>query len=136
MSCARGLFALLICAGLGWPARADDKKADPKDPPSVEKLLGVWEITKGEGAPPGTTVEFKKEGKLEINVDLNGKGLKIEGTYKLDGGKLTVSVKGPGGKDDTEIETIKTLTKDALVTVDDKGKETEFKRKAKAEKAK
>lgn len=114
--------AFVIVGGI----RADDKKVDPA------KLLGKWELTKSESgnAPKGAIVEFKKDNKLTITVDLNGKPLELTGTYKVDGDKLTVTIKAPdGGKDDSDTDTIKSLTDDKLILIDKDKKETELTRK-------
>ena len=57
------------------------------------KLLGKWEVTKSGGdTPVGSMVEFAKDGKMSANVNLEGKELKLTGTYKLDGGKLKMNL--------------------------------------------
>ena len=43
--------------------------------------------------------------------------------------RLTTTMKGPDGKDKTEIDTIKTLDNTTFITEDDKGKVVEFRRK-------
>jgi uncharacterized protein (TIGR03066 family) len=116
-----------VCLTLALLGSADggDKKGVDK-----AKLIGVWEVTKSEGAPPGATVEFTKDGKLLVSFKLNDKEFKVDGTYKLDGNKLdTVLVFE--GKEVKDAHTIKTLTDTMLVTVDEKGKVDEFKRKKK-----
>ncbi|QJW97906.1 TIGR03066 family protein [Frigoriglobus tundricola] len=76
-----GLATMFALAG---SARADD----------TAKLLGKWEVTKSGGETPvGTVVEFAKDGKMTANLSLDGKDLKLEGTYKLDGKKLSVKLK-------------------------------------------
>lgn len=137
---SRIVFAFLIlsvnsiigCAssstsGSGNSGGSSDKKG--ANAVSGDKLVGKWELVKGsEGLPPGTTVEFVKDGKLVINLSANGKSLKMEGGYKRDGDQLTLTMKGPDGKEKPEKETIKTLTDDKLITTDNMGKDTEFKK--------
>lgn len=75
-------FAALALAGTA-PAKADD----------TPKLLGKWEVTKSTGdTPVGATVEFAKDGKLSVTINNDGKDLKFDGTYKLDGKKLSVKL--------------------------------------------
>ena len=102
--------------------------ADKVDP---AKLVGKWELTKSadESAPKGAVVEFTKDNKVSITFDANGKEIKLEGTYKVDGDKLTVKISFPGGKDNEDTDTIKTLTDEKLVTVDKEKKENEFTKK-------
>ncbi|HEY1861446.1 MAG TPA: TIGR03066 family protein, partial [Gemmataceae bacterium] len=104
---------------------ADDKKDDKKD-----KLVGVWEATKGD-APKGATLEFSKDGKLKIAFEADGKKIAIEGTFKVDGDSLETNLKGPDGKEHKETMKIKTLTEKELVTEDEKGKIDEFKKQEK-----
>jgi uncharacterized protein (TIGR03066 family) len=115
-------FAVVFIAG----ASADDKKIDPA------KLVGKWELTKSESgnAPKGAIIEFKKDNKLSITVDFNGKSLTLDGTYKVDGDKLTVTIKPPdGGKEDSDTDTIKSLTDDKIILIDKDKKETELTKK-------
>jgi uncharacterized protein (TIGR03066 family) len=115
-------FAIAFVSG----ASADDKKVDPA------KLVGKWELTKSESgnAPKGAIVEFMKDNKLTITVDFNGKSLTLNGTYKVDGDKLTVTIKPPdGGKEDSDTDTIKSLTDDKIVLIDKDKKETELTKK-------
>jgi len=94
------------------------------------KLIGVWEVTKSENAPPGATIEFTKDGKLLVNFKVGDKEFKADGSYKVDGNKLD-TVLNFDGKEVKDSHTIKTLNDTTLVTVDDKGKVDEFKRKKK-----
>lgn len=115
-------FTVVFVAG----ASADDKKIDPA------KLVGKWELTKSESgnAPKGAIVEFMKDNKLAITVDVNGKSVTLNGTYKVDGDKLTVTIKPPdGGKEDSDTDTIKSLTDDKIVLIDKEKKETELTKK-------
>jgi len=94
--------------------------------PDVKDLIGTWEIVKSDGdAPKGATIEFLKEGKLKVTVEVEGKKESVDGTYKLDGEKLEVKI----GKDEAETVTVKELTKDKLVVVDKDKKTTELKKK-------
>ena len=80
-----------ICAavlGLAVVASASSVRAD-----DTAKLVGKWEVTKSGGeVPVGSLVEFTKDGKMTANVTLDGKELKLAGTYKLTGDKLKVNL--------------------------------------------
>lgn len=106
------LIALLAFAG---HTLAFDEKIDAK------LLIGKWEP---EMAPPGIKVvmEFKKEDKLEINIEVQGKQEKVEGTYKVEGNKLTVTMKREG-QEITQNATIVKLEKDSCIIKDDKRNE-------------
>src|SRR5436309_3232157 len=100
---------LMISAGL----TADDKKDEKID---AKKLVGKWEP--GDGKKDAkVTIEFTKDGKLQIVAEFNGKSEKAEGTYKLDGNKLDVTLK-LGGQEQKETLTVLKLTDDELTTED------------------
>jgi len=106
------------------PAAADDKV-------DAAKLVGKWELTKSsdENAPKGAMVEFTKDNKVTITFNANGKEVKLEGTYKVEADKLTVKLSLPGGKDNEDTDTVKSLTDDKLVLIDKEKKENEFTKK-------
>ena len=103
---------------MGLSARAEDAKA--------AKLVGKWEAVKGQ-LPAGSTIEFGKDGKITVTVKKEGKTQANDGTYKLDGGKIAVTRKYDG-KERTRTFKIKKLDDKELITEDDQGKTTEFKR--------
>jgi uncharacterized protein (TIGR03066 family) len=83
-------------------------------------------VTQSEEIPRGATYEFTREGKVKIRMG----AVNVEGTYAVDGDKLTITRKAAAaGKDETEAMTITRLTASELVTKDDKGKTDEFKKK-------
>ena len=95
---------------------------------NAKKLVGTWEVVKSEtGAPPSATVEFTKDGKLKLKAKLGDKELVIDGTYKVKGDKLDVTLEFMG-KSKSESSTIKKLTEKQLIVVDEMGKSDEFKR--------
>jgi uncharacterized protein (TIGR03066 family) len=101
----------------------------PKTKTNKDKLIGTWVVTKSAEAPPEATVEFTKDGKLILSAKVDGKDMKMEGTYTVDGDKITSVTKVSGGKELKETVTIIKLTNTELVTKDEKGKTDEFKRK-------
>src|SRR5262245_43372600 len=50
---------------------------------TAKRLVGVWEVTKSEEAPPGAIVEFTKDGKIRFRAKIDDKELKVDGTYEL-----------------------------------------------------
>jgi uncharacterized protein (TIGR03066 family) len=116
-----GLIALGTVA-----VRADDKDVNKT------KIVGTWELVKStakEGAPPGTLVEFTKDGKFKLSVKAGDKEIKIDGTYSLDGDKLKTAMKGPDGKEISDTDTITKLDDKELTLKGSKGEITEFKKK-------
>lgn len=98
-----GALAMLTGSAVGQ----DKDKIDGK------KLVGKW-ATK-DGAPEKFTVVFTKDGKMTFDGD----GMKIEGTYKLDGNKLTIKAK-VGDKEETMVRIITKLTDTEITSKDEK----------------
>ena len=115
------LYALAVAvAALGIAAVAT---ADDKD--TAAKLVGKWEITKADDEPlVGATLTFTKDGKFTIAIKVDDKEMKVEGTYKIENGKLVTE---SGGMSDTD--TIKKLTDDALELENKEKKTTVLKKK-------
>jgi uncharacterized protein (TIGR03066 family) len=116
-----GLAALLI-AGL-CTAQAADKKDDVK-----EKIVGVWIPVKDNGIKINS-VEFTKDAKLKVSIEIDGKEQKLEGTYKVDDEGVKFEIKDPDGNEHKDTLKVKKLTDKELVTENGKGDTTEFKKK-------
>ena len=121
-----GIAAVLL-AGL-TTAYGADKKDEVK-----AKLVGVWQPSKDDKAP---SVEFTKDGKLKIVIDMDGKKVTIDGTYEVDGENVKVVMKDPEGKEHKDTLKITKLTDKELVTEDSKGMKDEFKKAEKKDKDK
>lgn len=106
LGCA--LVALMACG-----ATAADEKIDAK------KLVGKWE-PKEKKENGSFVIEFKKDGKVTLTA--SGKDFKGDGTYKLDGNKLDLTMKF-GDMDRKMTRTISKLTDTELVSSDEQGKE-------------
>jgi uncharacterized protein (TIGR03066 family) len=119
MHLSRFFMATLVVLSLTLVGTAGSDKA--------KKLLGVWEVVKSESAPPGATVEFTADSKLKLRAKVDGKELKIDGTYELKGDDI-ISTLTFAGQTKKETNTIKNLTDKKLVIEDDKGKVEEYKR--------
>ena len=117
--------AVAFCAVL---ALAGSSFAEEKKDSNKTKLVGVWEVTKSEGAPPGSTVEFTKDGKMIVTMKVDDKPVKVEGTYAVEGDSIKSNLK-VNDKEMKETVKIKKLTDKELVTLDEKGKTDEFKKK-------
>jgi uncharacterized protein (TIGR03066 family) len=117
---------LLLLSGLILAVVVDLQAGGVGD--NAKKLVGVWEVVKAEGAPPGATVEFKKNGKMQLAFDVKGKAITIDGTYKVEGNKIHVVLSFMGKKHE-ETSTIQTLNEKTLIIRDEKGKVEEYKRR-------
>ena len=112
----RALFGFALAAAVAaWAgaASADEPTSGKLD---VTKLIGKWEPT---DLPKGVKamVEFAKDGKLLVRNEVGGQPLRLEGTYKLDGNRLAVTVKRDG-QDRTGTMTVSKLTDDELVMLE------------------
>lgn len=123
----------LIAAIVSLVAVAGFATAEEKEKFDAKKLVGKWTVSKAEEKGfEGAVVEFTKDGKVMLSLDFNGKSLELEGTYKLEGDKFSrkIGLKGDtSGKEREATDTVTKLTDDEFVTVDDKKRETTFKKK-------
>ena len=76
--------------------------AQKEDPKGTEKnLIGTWKLVKTSAGdlPPGlnATIAFETGGKAKMMVELKDTKQEVNGTWKLDGKKLTLEyADGPG----------------------------------------
>ena len=121
---AASVVACLLTAGV----RADDKK-DEKKADNAKLIVGKWKITKARqnGPPEGTQIEFTKDGKISITVEVNGEKRMLEGTYKLDGNKMTIT-REQNGQENKQDVTIKKLDDTKLVVSGAEDQESELTR--------
>ncbi|MBY0512484.1 MAG: hypothetical protein K2P78_01065 [Gemmataceae bacterium] len=116
---ALGVLVLGLATGT---AKAQDDYA--------KKIVGKWVIDKSSGdLPPGTKIEFTKDGKLAAMLKVDTQELKIEGSYKIEKDKITVKLK----VGDQTVEETATITKldDKVLEIKDKDDKVDsFKRDA------
>jgi len=114
-------MVLAIAMFVAVPLHAEDKAKD--------LIVGKWEPEK---QPQGAKVviEFTKDGKvLMTGSGPDKKEFKMEGKYRLPDDKTMEVTFEQNGKSKTDKTTIVKITKDELVTKDDKAKEEQtFKR--------
>ena len=113
-----GCVAVLVLTG--FTGAADDKI-------DAKKLIGKWETAKPAKGEPSFVLEFTDKGKFSVSFDMDGKPMTIEGTYKVDGNKVEVTMSF-NGKEVKETHTVTKLTDDEMVSKDSKGKEETMKR--------
>src|SRR5262245_45850303 len=94
---------------------------------TAKRLIGVWEVTKSDDAPPGATVEFTKDGKILVRAKVKDMDIKVDGTYEVKKDQIVTKVSF-GDKSKTETHTIKKLTDKELIIMDEQGKVEEYKR--------
>jgi uncharacterized protein (TIGR03066 family) len=122
MRTAAAAFVFLALAGF---ATAEDKKAGNID---AKKLVGKWEPAKPDADHPPFVLEFTDAGKFSLSyTGADGKPAKYEGTYKVNGNKVEVTMQR-NGKEVTDTHVISKLTDDELVGTNPKGKEEVMKR--------
>jgi uncharacterized protein (TIGR03066 family) len=120
--------AVAVLLALAFAAGADDKK-DKASKIDKSKLVGTWKFVKtdAEDAPPKGSklqVEFTRDGKMTMTLTFLERDHKSTGTYKVDGDKITRTLKGPKTRERTETATIKELTDKKLVILEKKGDKT------------
>lgn len=128
-------WGLVICLVAGLAAG----RAAAKEKTNKEKIVGLWELSKGETVPEGSTMEFTKDGKVKMTINDKGKEVKMEAKYKVDEDKLSLTLlgpdgkvlKGPDGKEAKETVTITKLTDKEFEVKDKNGKVDKFTKKKK-----
>jgi uncharacterized protein (TIGR03066 family) len=117
---AVGAIACLLVPG----ARAEDK------PDYAKMLVGKWEVSKAEEGtvPTGAVIEFTKDGKVKFTGKKDDKEVMIEGTYKVEGDKFTVTMK-QGDDEHTQTITITKISETEMSTKNKEGKVVELTKK-------
>lgn len=127
-----GVTACLMAAPVGCSSSTTTGGSDAAGGggSNADKIVGKWEAAdKSDEMPAGAVMEFTKDKNVVMHMDAGGKQMSMPiGTYKVEGDKLTLTMK-KGEKEDSETDTIKSLTDDPLTLSDPKGKEIKFKRK-------
>jgi uncharacterized protein (TIGR03066 family) len=120
------LAASALVLGLLGGVQAEEKKPDNKT-----LIVGAWEITRSSpgGTPVGWTMEFTKEGKVKLSGKAEGKEFTFEGTYTVDGDKITMALKVDPSKTEKGDARIKKLTDTELVIDTESDKSYVLKRK-------
>ena len=63
---------------------------------NASRIVGKWEVAKapeGEQLPTGAVFEFTRDGKLIMTAKIESIEVKMEGTYKVEGDKVTMTMK-------------------------------------------
>jgi uncharacterized protein (TIGR03066 family) len=110
------LCGVLVATVFVLSLSADDKKVAV----DAQKLLGKWEP---KDKKKGAQIEFLKDGKLMLGNPRDK--AQLDGTYKLDGARLTVTVKF-GDMENVAVLTITKLTETELVTTNEARKVETF----------
>ena len=98
-----------------------------KDKIDGKLLIGKWEPEK---APPGgkVVIEFLKDDKLKVEIEVQGKQEKLEGTYKLEGNQLTIIMKREGQERTQKLTIVKLNDKEAVMKEESRNEEQTLKR--------
>ena len=124
MNALKLLAAVAVACLVGPAVRADDKDDYAK------KVVGKWEVTKAdEGGPPqGAVIEFTADGKVKYTGKKGDAVEMHEGTYKVDGNKVTVTMKAEG-KEESHTVTITKISDTAMSVDGGDGKKAELTKK-------
>lgn len=109
-----GLALLSTMGLLTSGAFAQDGKIDAK------KLVGKW-TPKDEAKTGKVFIEFTKDGKVVVNGKIGDNEIKFDGTYKLEGNKLSLTMK-KGDMSKSATMTLSKLTDTELEGEDESGK--------------
>jgi uncharacterized protein (TIGR03066 family) len=118
------LFALALLLS---PALADDKKDDKKEEKAKDLIVGKWVPTDENAKKAGITIEFTKDGKVQVKGKFNDQNIEFNGTYKFTGDEKMEIELTIGEEKKKDSVTVK-VTKDELTTTDSKDKKETFKR--------
>ena len=123
MNALKLLAAVAVVCLLGTTGRADDKDY-------AKLIVGKWEVTKADAGsvPPGAVIEFTKDGKLKITAKKDDMEVSFDGTYKLDGSKVAMTMKR-GDKERTNKLTIAKISDTEMSVEGEDGKKVEFTKK-------
>lgn len=124
MNALKLLAAVAVVCLLGTAARADEKDDVAK------KIVGTWAVAKADPGtfPPGAVVEFQKDNKLRLTAKKGDMDLSFDGSYKLDGKALTLSLTVGGNGRTNELTVVK--VSDTEMTIEGKdNKKVEFTKK-------
>lgn len=131
MSDLRFVLSMAVVVIVVGTASAEEKK-----PTNKEKIIGVWEVTKAmpdPGYAKGAymTVEYTKDGKFKRTSALapGGKEKVEEGTYAVDGDKLTEML--PGKKEGMTLKITKLTDKALILEFGEKDEKATFELKKK-----
>jgi uncharacterized protein (TIGR03066 family) len=120
MKSVRLAVAAVLVLGLAFAARGDNKdKGDRKGDSIKDKLVGTWELEKGQGVPLGARMQFTRDGKFISTGKRGDKQVKNEGTWKIDGDTLKLTTKRGGKEQTIENSITKVDDKQLVLTVRD-----------------
>jgi uncharacterized protein (TIGR03066 family) len=124
MNALRLLSACAVVCFLSATVRAEDKIDYAK------MLMGKWEVTKADDGtlPTGSIVEFAKDGVLKVTIKMGDSDMTLEGKYKVEGDKFTVTFK-IGDDEQKNTITITKISDKEITTKDKDGKTVECKKK-------
>ncbi len=117
------LGCTVVVLTLGFSLSADDKKEGKID---TAKLVGKWE-DKNTGKGEKVILELTKDNKIHLTRNLDKKDMTFNGTYKIEGNKITMDL-DVGGKSYVTVSTIDKLTDEELVIDGDMQSSKSFKR--------
>jgi uncharacterized protein (TIGR03066 family) len=123
MNVLRLTGATFIVCVLAIGIRADDKKDNAK------LVVGKWKVVKAspDTFPLGTIIDMSDDAKIKVTAKRDNKEVIHEGTYKVDGPKIIITVKIEG-QDQEHVLTITKIDETTMVTDHLGGGTIEFKK--------
>ncbi len=116
------LCHLLVCLLLLSPNSAVDEKIDGK------LFIGKWEPEKKPDGVDKLLIEYTKDNKMIVEVEVQGMKLKFEGTYKLEGDKLSYKIEINGQERDEKRKILKLSDTECVTKNEEKNEELVLKK--------
>jgi uncharacterized protein (TIGR03066 family) len=125
MNALKLLAAVAVVGLAGTGLRAEDK------PDYAKMVVGKWTVAKADEGTvgAGATVEFTADGKVKATHKKGDEDFTAEGTYKVDGDKLHMTMKVGDMERKMEI-TITKISKTEMHTKNEEGKKVELTKKS------
>jgi uncharacterized protein (TIGR03066 family) len=123
MNVLRLMGAGVIVCVLAVGIRAEGSKDNPK------LVVGKWKVDKASPGtfPVGAVLDLNKDDKVKVTAKRDDKEVIHEGTYKVDGAKIIITVKVEG-EEQKHILTITKISDTEMVTDHGGGGTIEFKK--------
>jgi uncharacterized protein (TIGR03066 family) len=102
-----GVIVCLLAVGI----KAEDKKGN------ANSVVGKWKVVKASPStfPLGTVLDLSKADKVKVTANRDDKEVIHEGTYKVDGAKIIITVKVKG-EEQKHVLTITKISETDMVT--------------------
>ncbi|MFL5245684.1 MAG: hypothetical protein ACJ8FY_26610 [Gemmataceae bacterium] len=124
------LAALVGTLSLALAGAFADERKNENTEATKKKLAGVWIAQEGGKTPAGSTFEVSKDGHFRSVLKVSGTEIIHEGTYRIEGDKITATHRRKDGSEKVRVLKILKLSDNDLTVSDDDEKTTLKKKKS------